>query len=252
MNVLVTTIVKRAFRRCGQMGLPGRGISAEMQAEGIDILNELYDFWNIRAAAVFTERIETFTLIANQQSYTIGTGGEFDTDRPVRIEKANILLTSGSTTVRVPPGLTLLNDEEYGSIPVLSVGGIPTKLYYDGGYKQTAVVGVANLIFYPYPNQGNLQVELFTWQKLNAALTNASTLQVPDGYVMATTLSLAEQLAPLYWKRSQQLLQLLKTEAAEARGRVFGTNQVAGHLKTDCPVGRGGKTYFNYLTGGVT
>lgn len=251
MNVAVTTIVKRAFRRCGQTGSPGRGISTEMAAEGIDILNELYDLWNVRSVAAFTERIDVFTLVSGTQSYTIGDGGDFDMPRPVRIEKANILLTSGSTTVRVPPGLTLLDDYEWGSIPVISVGGIPTKLYYDLGYKQTAVVGVGNLFFYPYPNQAALQVELFSWQKLNAALTSADTLQVPDGFVMATTLSLAEQLAPMYWKRTAALLAELKQEAARARAQAFGINQVPGHLKTDCPVGRGGKTYFNYLTGGL-
>lgn len=251
MNVAVTSIVKRAFRRCGQSGAPGRGISAEMQVEGIDILNELYDQWNARSIGVYTERIQAFPLVNGTQSYTIGPGGNFNTDRPARIDKANILLTTGSTTVRVPPGLTLLDDEEYGSIPVLNVGGIPTRLYYDGDYKQTAPVGVGNLIFYPFPNQGNLQVELFDWTPYNNALTSADTVQVPDGVLMATTLSLAEQLAPMYWKRTAALLANLKTEAANARSIAFGLNTRAGHLKTDVPRMPGkGRAYFNYLTGG--
>lgn len=249
MNVTVPTIVKRAFRRCGQSGAPGRGISTEMAAEGIDILNELADSWNARSIAIFTTRIEVFTLVAGTQSYTIGTGGVFNTDRPARITKANILLTSGSTTVRVPPGLTLINDEEYGNIPVVNVPGIPTRLYYDGSYKQTAVIGVANLIFYPNPNQ-SLQVELFSWQHLNAALTSADTLQVPDGYIMAFSLSLAEQLAPMYWKRTAQGLANLKIEAAKARATAFGLNTEAGHIVTDVPSMGRPKSYFNYLTGG--
>ncbi len=251
MNVAVPTVVLRAFRRCGQTGAPGRPISPEMAAEGIDILNELYDQWNARSIGVYTRRIEVFPLVSGTQSYTIGPGGVFNTDRPARIEKANILLTSGATVTRVPPGLTLLNDEEYGSIPVVHVGGIPTRLYYDGGYSQTAPVGLANLIFYPFPNQGNLQVELFDWFPYNSALTAASIVQVPPGLLMATTLSLAEQLAPMYWKRTQNLLQLLKAEAARARSIAFGLNQAPGHLKTDVPAMPGkGRPYFNYLTGG--
>ncbi|MFZ1009298.1 MAG: hypothetical protein WAN65_20825, partial [Candidatus Sulfotelmatobacter sp.] len=198
MDLTAQVIVQQAFRLTGQMGAPGRGLSTEELAEGLQFLNQLLDSWNIMRNALYTVLDQVFDLTSNVQTYQIGLNAPapFNVPRPNFISNADIIFQS-SPIVRLP--LTLISQERWSQIRVPQIFSLPTELYYDRGYSQTSPTGVATLNFWPGPDNSNTyQVELWTPVSLPTTLAAGTTLFAPPGYSRAVTYALAAELLSLY------------------------------------------------------
>ena len=244
MEIPVTEIVTNALRLCGQMGWPGRAYSVDQGVEVLGRLNRMLDSWNAIRPNIYQIAIERFTLVADQVTYTIGDGGDFDTDRPDQILRANIILTSSTPEVRTP--LYLMNYDEWASQPVPELAvSLPIKLYVDNDYP------LRKAYFWGYSNAAN-DVEFFWTKQLPAALLISDDVLLPDGYIEAIEYSLAERIAPLYWAKTNALLSEVKDIARKARAAIQTANSRPLALANDAtgPT-RSGRTtpYFNYLTG---
>ena len=55
-------------------------------------LNQMIDAWNADRLAIFTVSSNDFPFILGQQSYTLGSGGDFDMIRPARITGISAIL----------------------------------------------------------------------------------------------------------------------------------------------------------------
>src|ERR1700685_4090849 len=96
-----TAIVTEALENLQAMAA-GDPLNATDGAKGLAVLNRLIDSSTIAKGNVFTERIDTWTTVIGQQTYTIGvdpagiqTATLTPADRPVRVTRANLLLFSG-------------------------------------------------------------------------------------------------------------------------------------------------------------
>ena len=56
----------------------------------------MLDNWNTQRLAIPRLRQDTYALESGTQTYTMGRGGDFDAARPLKIERANIVVTSDS------------------------------------------------------------------------------------------------------------------------------------------------------------
>lgn len=123
----------------------GTGLTTDEQASMIARLQRLLDSSNLQRPQIFSERIDLLTLVANQQSYTIGidpTGSNvagFPVPRPTKIDRANLLLTS---TVRLP--IDILTFKQWAAIRYQQVAAPPKGLYFDNGF-DTGFVGHGTL-----------------------------------------------------------------------------------------------------------
>ena len=61
------------------------------------VLNQMLDAWQIDRLLVFTIAIQDFPFVSTKQTYTMGSGGDFNVPRPARIERASIVLLSNPT-----------------------------------------------------------------------------------------------------------------------------------------------------------
>jgi hypothetical protein len=79
---------------------------------------------------VFRINVEQFALVANQQTYTMGTGGNFNTTRPVKlVPGCKYTLSNG-----VDRQLTVLTDRKsWDEIPYKALQAPPQALFYDEG-----------------------------------------------------------------------------------------------------------------------
>jgi hypothetical protein len=80
-------LITRAFRRGRVIG-KDQVPAADEAADALSELNDLLDTWWLDKVLVFHVLVEQFALIANQQAYTMGAGGNFNTTRPVKVVPA--------------------------------------------------------------------------------------------------------------------------------------------------------------------
>ena len=64
----------------------GESLDADDEQFAFDILNMMLGTWGNKRNRIFTSEKETFTLVVGQTSYTLGTSGDFNTERPTHIE----------------------------------------------------------------------------------------------------------------------------------------------------------------------
>lgn len=152
---------------------------------GLDALNDLMDRWNLVRRIVRTAASESFALTSTQRLYTIGSGGDFNTVRPISIEAAFIRAfgTSNDTPVEI------FTREEDNVDPDKTVTGIATKLWYLkdnplGSINLNLTPTAADILF------------LDSWKpSLSDVASLATTLDLGPGFRSAIRYNLAVQLA---------------------------------------------------------
>lgn len=197
LNYLASDVIYAAYRLIGALRGPQRVLSSSEMQDGLDALNALVDSWNINPLTIWSNQVQIFNLIVNQQVYTIGkdpTGiltANFDVPRPDKITNANIITQiGGGQPVRVP--LTKLTTDGWAAIQVQATGSsIPQAYYDDYGYP------LSNIYFWPFPNAA-AQFEMYSWQTIGQFSTPGDNFLCPPGYLKAIQFNLAVDLHPRY------------------------------------------------------
>jgi len=240
--VSVRTLITETFRDLGVTSV-GEVLTPEMADDGLSKLTRLFDDWNAEMAAVYANRLITYTLVPSLQPHTIGPTASSPTftvtSRPVSIDGANLVLNDVSPAVHRPINI---RDAEWWRllvIPTLSTS-IPTDLYYNAEWP------LGELFLWPVPTTAyGLELQ---YRIVLDEVDLDDTLTLPPGYRNAITLTLGEYLAPSYSPAEPQPL-----AAARARARVWANNDVTPRLITaDAGMPRSGddkRTTFNYRTG---
>jgi hypothetical protein len=109
-------IVSRSLRLIGVLGQGRRTLTANELADGIDALNSMLESFSLERLMVYQILEENFSLVIGTGSYTIGTGGTFNTTRPVKIENAFLRDSSNNDY-----SLALIDNAQYDSIPLKTV-----------------------------------------------------------------------------------------------------------------------------------
>lgn len=120
--MIVQSIIDSGFRKNG-INIP----TDTQRANGLELLNSMISSWSVEGLTIPYTMTQPLTLVVGQGSYTIGSGGEFNTPRPIRIINAYIRDSGG---IDSPVDVTMTKDE-YDAISQKSQSGRPSKLYYD-------------------------------------------------------------------------------------------------------------------------
>lgn len=243
---LASDIIYAAARIAGILGAPGRGLSPSESNDCLAALNALLDEWNVDPLKIYTQTINIFNLVANQQSYTIGQDpdgvitADFDVERPDKITHANIITQiSGGQPVRTP--LELLTDDGWSAIQVQSTGSsIPQGLYNDMNSP------LSRLYFWPYPNTG-AQVEIYMWKSAAQFETVGDSFLMPTGYRKAVEYNLAVDLCSRFKKFPIDALVL--RIAAETLYNIKTHNAPEPVMSCDDALLSAKKSSWSYLTG---
>jgi hypothetical protein len=225
------------FMRAGQTNGP------EVLADGLTTLNGMIDAQNIGRGNIFTERIDTWTLTIGKQTYTIGVDPagiltpDLDAVRPVRLVRANVLLSSGENTVRRK--INLLTRRQWSSKAVQNVSGMPIDLYND------MADPLSTYWFYMVPDQAYV-IETYSWQQFAAAASLSALIVVPQGYYEYWVYSLAERLGPKVGKKlSAEAADVLR--GARAAVQLLNLRSVPARTDSDLNDDHGG--LYNWIAG---
>lgn len=206
--------------------------------EALLSLNEMVDSWSNQQLLIPSKVQEVFPLVASQQSYTMGVGGNFNTSRPQKIENASIRTTTGSTTYDLP--IEIINQDKWATITIKNVSSaLPTKLFEQNTYP------LDTIYLWPMPSDASKSVVLWSWKPLTTFTSLDTVVSLPPGYSKMIRYNLGVELAPEY---SRQLDPIIIAQAVDMKADVKRMNNKTLLMGQDAAV-MPGKASFNYLTG---
>lgn len=104
MGVTAESIITASLVDLGVLQ-PGTSPSAGQSRDALTRLNHMVSGWRTQYGTVTAVERLIFNLVANQQTYTIGPGAEFDVPRPLSIDGAGLLL-NGLSAPQAVTGIT--------------------------------------------------------------------------------------------------------------------------------------------------
>lgn len=193
--------------------------------DALMVLNDMIDSWNADRLAIYTVGTNDFSFVLGQQTYTLGTGGDFDIPRPPRITgMSTIQFTDPNNPVEIP--ISMYTVEEWqNQVPVKQgvTGSIPLICYDDGSFP------LRLLTFWPIPvDQPNL-CRIYSWQAL-AAQTLTTVVAFPPGYRQAFRYNLAALLAAEF---AATLPPVVETVAIDSLAKIRTMNAPELLLRSD-------------------
>jgi len=188
---------------------------------------------------------EVFNLVADQggpdNPYTIGTGGDFDTTRPVEILGAGLLL--GNTTPAIELPRAVITDDGWQQI---QIKGLSNTLFTDVYYNPTYDNDLGSINLWPVPNTADNQLVLYRAMQLSNWSSLSASVQLPDGAEAAIQYNLPIWLAPMVGKRvSPEVVKL----ATDTMGRYMRSNHHLVDLNQDPAITDTHRGGYNINTG---
>lgn len=205
------TIIKRALQKNGVL-TKGESPSADEASDGLSALNDLIGSWSNDSLLIYARLSESFPLVSGQASYTIGSGGNFNTTRPLQI------LTAFTRIGSIDYHMDIVNGIEYDKITQKNISSsIPDVLFYDGNNP------LGTITIYPVPTTGDLYIR--SEKQLSEFTTLDTDIDFPPGWERALIFNLAIELASEYGQQVDQatyeiaMNALAKIKTAVARNK---------------------------------
>lgn len=184
MTTTVTTIVNAA---CRQLGFTPDAAEA---ADAMEALNLLLKEWATSPLGIYRVTRESFTMTAAKAEYTIGTGGELNTVRPIKLLSAFIRVSDSDSPILG------YHVSEYAAIGNKASTGMPTVVYAEPAYP----LGI--LIFHPVPDTA-YALHLYSHKPMAEYTSLSSDLALPPEYEAAIKFNLAVEIAAEFGRALQ-------------------------------------------------
>lgn len=179
-------MIKTALRRTGALAA-GETPTSDESEDARQTLNTMLDAWATNRLMVYQILQEALSVVANTASYTIGSGGVFNTTRPTKLDDSSFIRISG-----IDYPLTLVAADAYAATPVKgTLSTIPYVIACDYAYP------LATIYLYPTPSAA-ATLYLRSWKVLQSFAALTTDLALPPGYQRAIEWNLAKELCPEY------------------------------------------------------
>lgn len=230
-------LVTASLRLIGAVA-PGESLASQEATDGLAALNRMIGSWSNESLLIHAQVREEFTLTANDQNYTMGSSGNFNTSRPIKINAATIEDQTSSPMIEVPLIIIRTSSEWAQIITKEATSAIPNYLFVEGTFP------LETLNLYPMPTVAHKLV-IYSDKPLTSIATIDTSVSLPPGYDEALIYNLAIRLSPEYGRSATAEIALIATESKAVIKR---TNEKASLLTVDSAlVPRGG---FDIYSGG--
>ena len=177
-------IITRAYQINGVL-TKNEALSGDEASDGLKSLNALISSWSNDSLLAYARTLENFPLVSNQASYTIGTGGEFNTSRPLHI------LSAFTRIGQIDYDISVISDIEFDKISQKDISSsIPDVMYYDGNSP------LGTITIYPVPTEGDLYIR--SEKPLTEFASLDDELELPPGWERALIYNLSIEDASMY------------------------------------------------------
>lgn len=229
----VRDILNRSLKLIGVLA-SGETASASMMQDAFVSMNAMVDSWKNVGLMVFENQVLSLTLISGQQTYTIGSGGQLNVERPNAINQATFILNNIEYSVDV------LTESEWAKIPNKNTtSDIPTKLYFNPAFP------LAQISFWPKPSSA-LSIKLYSPKPVGRFASVDSIVDLPPGYEDLLVYGSADRIASEYGKEisPKQDALLIQTKA-----EIMRKNTNPEYMECDL-ITSGQSGYGNIYSGG--
>lgn len=227
-------VINAALRNIGALAIEETATAAEAQ-NALNALNNMLSTWNTENLMIYAVLPQVFPVIANQPSYTMGVGGNFNVPRPVQIEAAFMRDAQGNDYE-----VDIVDYDNYSRIVSKGVASsIPSVMWDDNNFP------LKTLKFWPVASDPSYSFVLWTWVAVQSFAALNTVVVLPPGYQRALEYNLALDLSPAYGKSISNDLAGL---AASSKAQVKRINYDIKELRFDRSLVKRG-TVFNWLTG---
>jgi hypothetical protein len=212
-------------------------------ADDMDIAKQalagMIDSWSNNRLMVYTVTPYQFATVSNQATYTLGVGGNWNTERPMEIASMQARQNPGSAQQLDIP-MQSLTDEQYASIAVKNVTSTFPFAYYDAGDYP-----LRTITLFPIPASGF--VIAYLWSPLLDLDNLDVEVSYPPGYERCFRFNLALELAAEFGKTVPEQVGAVALASKQELERLNSTPRYA---HGDGGMIRGGRNrFFNYITG---
>lgn len=174
-------LIEGALRLIDQLA-PGYSASADHLSVGLTALNDLLETWSAEGFLLYRLAQDSLTM-TGAASYTWGSGGNINTERPVKVRAAYASVSNIALPVR------LATAEEWSAVIDRTATGLyPELALLDYGYP------LITIRLWPNPSSGSLVFHSVKPLARVSALN--SDMNLPVGYEYALRHGLAMHLAP--------------------------------------------------------
>lgn len=161
-------------------------LTASEISDGLRRLNAMMLSWANNPLNIYRVVSED-VVTTGSRVMTMGTGGDWNTDRPMKITQATARIASG-----LDRPITILPAEDYAKIRMKSLEtNYPQYMYFDGNFP------LQNVAIWPVPSQG-MTLTLWSIKPLATFANSESVATFPPGYEDAITYNLAVRMAPMF------------------------------------------------------
>lgn len=179
------TIINRALRICRVIAIGGSP-SADDTANCLEALNAMIESWRNDRLLVFSISEQTLTMTVGDSSYTVGSTGDLNTTRPVKIEHAFMRVSNIDYPVEIA------DKRRFDSISDKTTTSDRVEIIF---YNPTMSTGTLKV--WPVPSAANV-LHLGLWQPLTSFAAASDTVTLPPGYERAMAYNLAIEISPEY------------------------------------------------------
>lgn len=185
-------IAKHALREIGVID-PIEAGTTEVLTDACEVATRLIDRWRTQRLTIRAVTRATYNLVAAQQSYTIGLGGNFNQDYPESIAAWSIIQDGAATDPNeIPMGEPFTWDEWQRIRTKSQTAPWPIRMWFDKAF--TAHVG--KLWFHPIPETSDPDVVLYQRVPVMTSLLPATQYDLEPAFADALILNLAVRLCP--------------------------------------------------------
>jgi hypothetical protein len=229
--------ISSALRLIGAQD-PNEPVSPGDAATGLQVLNDMVDAWQAERLMIYTVGPQTFALTVGKQTYTMGPGGDFDTDRPPSIERVSIIFL-GNPAQPLELEIDYLTDAQWQHVPVKNISSaLPTEVWDDQNFP------LRGLNFWPIPS-ANVKTSIYTWSVLSQFGSLADQHNFPPAYARAIRFNLAVDLAAEYGKSVSPEVAM---GAMTSKAVVQSLNAPTVDLRCDAALTESGRSLYNWIS----
>ena len=200
MEMTANDIIERSLVKARIIS-PGDAIPVDIGDQVYDELNGMLESWSLENLMVIADVEEYFALTSGIARYTYGSGGDFDSARPIKIRDESFIREGG---MDYPVSLVTL--DTYRGKSNKSTSGRPQIMAYNPEYPLCVV--------YLWPTPSSVGPIYIKSSKIINRFTDRTTdVELEPGYSRAIISNLAVEISPNFGKKVSNELSYVATQS---------------------------------------
>lgn len=230
-------IITRVMRGLGYIGRTADP-TANDAADALDTFNDMFSGWNREPLMTRFTVIMPVPLVPSQYIYTIGPSGDINITLPEKLERASLLIGSGSTVQEQPIRCIQTVREWQQIVDKGATSDQVLELWLD------VKAPLGDLYVHPISNTVATML-LYLQGKFDAIPTLDTQIIVPDGLYRAIRYNLGVELAP---ELQKELPPLWLSNAVQSKAVIKSSNIIPGKLQLNETMGTDSGGSYNVFT----